>query len=93
MGYRHEDGYQETGGLNMPELVDDGINIILKGENYDLKIDSNRIIYVKTRSSSIFKSINHETPYGMSRDEKKRFLVTFYEQLEYRLKLEQNEES
>jgi len=76
----------------MVDIIEDGTNIVLRGDNYDLKIDSNRIIYVKPKKSTIFKSINHETPYGLDRDSKKRFLVQLYEQMEYRLKQEQEQE-
>jgi len=76
----------------MSEVFDDGSNIVLKGDNYDLKIDSNRIIYVKKKNDTIYSSINHEIPYGYDRDSKKRFLIKLYEHMEARLQQEQQQE-
>lgn len=76
----------------MVDIIEDGSNIILRGDNYNLKIDTNRIIYVKPKKSSIYKSINNEVPYGLDRDAKKRFLVELYQKLEYRLKIEKEQE-
>ena len=39
------------------EIYDEDGTIILKGDNYDLKIDTNRIIYAKPHTATIFKSI------------------------------------
>ena len=74
------------------QWYENGANIVLHGENYDLKVDGNRIIYVKTKKSSIFKSINHDMPYGLDRQQKKRFLVRLYQNMEARLKQEKESE-
>jgi hypothetical protein len=71
------------------DIIEEGSNIILKATAYELKIDSNRIIYIKPKTSTIFKNINHEIPYGFDKDTKKRFLVELYKRIEYRLKQEE----
>ena len=55
----------------------DGI-FILDGENFDLKIDNNRIVYVKKKGDKHFNSIDVKLDVGYTSEEKKRYLYNFY---------------
>jgi len=55
----------------------DGI-ITLDGQFFDLKIDNNRLIYIKNKKDTQFKSIGEEVEQGLSSVEKKQFLYELY---------------
>jgi len=60
-------------------LYYDGGAIVSESEDFDLKIESNRGIYIRyhrgDRKSKQYKSINREIDYGLMRDEKKLFIL------------------
>jgi len=60
--------------------------VFLEAVDYFLKIDNNRIIYVKPSSSSVFKSLGSEVPKGLSVDDKKKFLYNLFLGIEKRRK-------
>jgi len=55
----------------------DGI-ITLDGQYFDLKIDNNRLIYIKKKGMNQFKSIGEEVEQGLSSQEKQQFLYELY---------------
>ena len=58
--------------------------ITLLAKDYDLKIDNNRIIYIKKKDELSYKSVNSEIQHGLSIDDKKKYLHDFYEAVEKR---------
>jgi hypothetical protein len=66
----------------MVDIVDkDGV-VTLVAEDYELKIDKSRTIYVKPKNKNSFTSIGHEIPPGLSSEEKKRVLYELYTRIE-----------
>jgi len=63
---------------------DNNGNIILEGEQFDLKIDANRIIYVKKKGDSTFKSTDSVVEVGYSSKEKEKFLYNLYQMINQR---------
>lgn len=55
----------------------DGI-ILLDSEEFDMKIDNNRIIYVKNKKEKFYRSIDDELEIGMTSHEKKKYLHELY---------------
>lgn len=55
----------------------DGV-ITLDGEEFSLKIDKSRKIYIKKINENNFSYIDHDTEIGMSSDDKKRYLYGLY---------------
>ena len=53
----------------------DGV-ILLSGE-FDMKIDNNRVVYVKKRQDNIYKRIE-EIPQGYTSEQKKKYLYGLY---------------
>lgn len=52
---------------------------MLESDDFDLKVDNNRIIYVKKKTDSSFKSIGSEIPRGYTTEEKKKFIYSLYQ--------------
>jgi len=53
-------------------------SIILESDDFDLKIDNNRKIYVKDKGSNIFNYINQDLPRGYISQEKKKYIYNLY---------------
>ena len=78
--------------VNEPKIYEEGTNVILEADDYNLKVDSNRIIYIKRKDSTIYKSIeNAETPHGYDKNMKKRYLYDFWRRIEARREQENEE--
>ena len=69
--------------------------ITLIAKDYDLKIDNNRVIYIKKKAELSFRSVNSEVQHGLSIDEKKKYIYDFYEAIEKRRReiIEEKEEN
>ena len=69
----------------MVNIKNDGNgNIILEGEQFDLKIDANRIIYVKNKGDFTFKNTDSVVEIGYSSKEKEKFLYNLYQMINQR---------
>lgn len=62
----------------------DGV-IILTASKFDLKIDKSRKIYVKNKDKNTFIYIGHDSPEGMSSDEKKKLLYELYRRIDSKM--------
>lgn len=51
--------------------------VILLSGMFDMKIDNNRIVYVKKKNDTIYKKVE-QLPQGLTSDDKKRYLYNFY---------------
>jgi hypothetical protein len=60
---------------------EDNGNIYLDGDDFDLKIDVNRMVYIKNKDETYFSSIEVEIPTGYKRPEKERYLAILYEKI------------
>ena len=59
-------------------------DIILDGENFSLKVDKNRKIYLKNNmiQNPSYTYLNFDMPINMSADMKKQYLMTHYKEIE-----------
>jgi len=55
----------------------DGI-FTLEGEEFSIKIDNNRKIYVKKKNENKFNSIGSELDIGYTAEEKKKYIYNLY---------------
>ena len=60
--------------------------VTLESLDYDLKIDNNRIIYIKRKNEMSFHSTGHTVEIGLSIDEKKKYLYNLYVAIEKKKK-------
>ena len=63
----------------------------LNADDYSMKIDNNRYVYIKNKNDSIYRSLDtgfddKRLPEGMKMDSKKRYLRKLYDQIEYEKK-------
>jgi hypothetical protein len=67
--------------------------IILDGQNFSLKVDKNRKIYVKNNLSQnpVFNYINVDIPLNMNSEMKKAYLAAHYKKIESDWQAKQNE--
>lgn len=65
--------------------------VTIRSRSLDMKIDSNRRIYVlnKSRGDKHFRFINHKAPIGMDRDTKVKYLTDLYHRLIDRIEMQQ----
>ncbi|MBU0924121.1 hypothetical protein KKG81_04490 [bacterium] len=58
--------------------------IILYGDSFDLKMDSKRLVYIKSKEESQFTKINDKpaVPIGFKRVEKQKALEQIYDAIE-----------
>lgn len=56
-------------------------NVYLDGDNFDLKIDVNRIVYFKRKDEDTYTSAGIEVPRGYKLADKEKYLHIFYEKL------------
>ena len=55
--------------------------VVLEGDDIDMKIDTNRNVYVKKKEDTQFKSIDVQLDYGYTIEEKSLYLKNFYQML------------
>lgn len=61
----------------------DGIFTLI-GEDFDIKIDNNRKIYVKKKNVKNYENIGSEIPLGYTSEEKKKFIYNLYNMMRER---------
>jgi hypothetical protein len=70
----------------------DGI-VILEGEEFDLKVDNNRKIYIKKKEDRVYQGIGSELQVGYTSEEKKKYLYNLYLMLKEKKKEMDDEEN
>jgi hypothetical protein len=72
----------------MPDIREKNGAIILESDEFDLKVDKSRKIYIKRRDVLNFTYIGHDIPIGYTSDEKKKMLYEIYRRVDSKLKEE-----
>ena len=62
----------------MVKIYERNYVVILESDEFDLKVDNNRIVYYRKKGDSSFKSSGHELSSELNIEDRKKYLYELY---------------